>query len=597
MSAALRQMTAEEFSRRLRIMCDHPDSRFAFFIGAGCSVSSGIPAAGPLVKQHWLPRLRDLRAPQRQDLDTWAAEQFTGYDPANPAGAYGAVMNELFLLPEERQREIERLCDGRFPGFGYAALASLMALDNGKFNVALTTNFDDLIAEALYLFTKVKPMVIPHESLGNYLRPTRTRPLVVKLHGDYNLAPLNTQRLVQEVVEDVEKRVRSVIRDRGLIFIGYGGQDEWMARLFSAFTEEALPLGVYWVSESEPQGVVRSWLESRQAVWVEKRDFDEFMLLLRNIFTAPHPDSKRFEHVFAKYASTYQALSNRIAMLPEAGAGVAALREAIKTTGESFPDWWSVELEAEHLKHADPVKADAVYVRGLEKFPNSGALLNSYANFLRDIRKDNIRSEENYQKALAADPNNLDILQNYAFFLARIRKDYDKAEDLYSRALSLDGNNARLIATFASFLAKMRRDLRRAEENYRRALAADPADPYTVASYAGFLLSQGRETEGMAELNKVLPQASLEDTPNLALECWFYLLANGPTEVRAQTLSDLKKVLTAGRRRPGLVLTPNITRARQTSHADSPWLEKLALVIADEANLDILNDWPGWKNA
>ena len=176
MSQPLRGITAGELARRLRKMCEHPDSRFAFFLGAGCSVSSGIPDAASLLKKQWLPRLRDLRNPERQDLDKWAKEQFPDYDPANPLACYGDVMRELFLLPEEQQREIEALCESRFPGFGYAVLAGLMTMDNARFNVVLTTNFDDLIPDALNLYTQARPLVVPHESIGNYLRPTRTRP-------------------------------------------------------------------------------------------------------------------------------------------------------------------------------------------------------------------------------------------------------------------------------------------------------------------------------------------------------------------------------------------------------------------------------------
>ena len=57
-------------------------------------------------------------------------------------------------------------------------------MDGGRFSIVLTTNFDDLVADALYLFTAARPLVIHHESLANFIRPTRTRPLVVKLHGD-----------------------------------------------------------------------------------------------------------------------------------------------------------------------------------------------------------------------------------------------------------------------------------------------------------------------------------------------------------------------------------------------------------------------------
>jgi Tfp pilus assembly protein PilF len=254
-----------------------------------------------------------------------------------------------------------------------------------------------------------------------------------------------------------------------------------------------------------------------------------------------------------------------------------------------------VELEAERLKQIDPIKADITYQKGLEQFPQSGLLLGSYANFLRDYRKDNIRAEDYYQRAINVDGNNVDLIQNYALFLAKVRKDYDRAEELYAKAILVDGNNARTIGAFASFLAKLKRDPKRAEEFYRKAMAADSGDPYIQASFAGFLLAQGREDEGMGYLTKLMGQSGNEETPNLALECWFYQLAHGPYDKRGVPLANLKRAIKSGKRRSGLILAPNVIKARQANHPDSPWLEKLASVINDEANANILDDWPTWK--
>ena len=132
--APLHKMRGDEFARRLGADSAMADKRFAFFLGAGCSISSGIPGAGSLVKDYWLPRLQEYCAPEPKDFADWLKSEIPDYDPNNPAGSYGTVMEHLFLNAEDRQREIERLCDGRFPGFGYAVLASLIARDSGSFN-------------------------------------------------------------------------------------------------------------------------------------------------------------------------------------------------------------------------------------------------------------------------------------------------------------------------------------------------------------------------------------------------------------------------------------------------------------------------------
>lgn len=627
----LRNISADEFARRLRETSNQPDKRFAFFLGAGCSVSSGIPDAGTLTREHWIPRLRDLRAPHRGDIDKWAKEEFPKYDPRNPAGSYGDVMEKLFLQPEERQREVELLCDGRFPSFGYAALASLVAIQGGCLNVVLTTNFDDLMADALYLFTNARPLVIHHESLASYIRPTRTRPLVVKLHGDHRLSPQNTSQETERLKRDIEKQVRSLLHDRGLIFIGYGGNDHGIKKMLEALSEEALPLGIFWMGGREPVGAVRPWLDSRDAVWVEKGDFDELMLLVRDVFGLPHPDRQRFDDLFQKYMDTYKVLSSRVAALPPTTRDAAALKEAVERTDESFPDWTAVYLEASRLEETDPEKARAAYAKGIEQFPDSGLLLASYAVFL-EIRKDYDAAEKYYQRALAADPNrtstlgnyalflyairgrydaaeeyyrralsvepnHTDLLVNYAIFLEDARKEYDAAEDYFRRALEAEPSHAPALRNYAVFLQNARKDYLTAEEYYRRALAAQPNRLTTLGNYAGFLLGQGRRREGLATLRRVLKDPGLSAEPTLATECWFYALAHGPVRGRMEALRNLKRLLRAGARSPRWDLTLNIARARDERHPYVDWLEKVAAVIADEADIQTLEKWKRWKEA
>ena len=55
-------MDAQEFVRRFKtILAEQPGSRFAFFLGAGCSLSSGVPTAAQIVKNDWLPKLKKIK--------------------------------------------------------------------------------------------------------------------------------------------------------------------------------------------------------------------------------------------------------------------------------------------------------------------------------------------------------------------------------------------------------------------------------------------------------------------------------------------------------------------------------------------------------
>ena len=597
MDVTLRKLTADEFVRRLKSRSERPDARFAFFLGAGCSVSSGIPSAASLVRDRWLPRLRDVCAPHRTDVTQWAVDRFPTFDQANPAVSYGAVMEDLFHYVTERQQETEDLCDGQFPGFGYAVLANLMATQGGVFNVALTTNFDDLIADALYLYTRVRPLVIHHEALGRYIRPTRTRPLVVKLHGDHRLSPMHTAAETSRLNEGIEDPVRTLLHDRGLIFLGYGGNDQSVCRMLKALPDEALHQGVYWVSSREPKGVLRPWLEESRSTWVENRDFDELMVLVRDTFGLAHPDRGRFDDVFEKYTSRYTTLSRTIRALPDTAPDAPALKGAVERTDETFPDWSSVEVAAQSLKDSDPARADAIYADGVEQFGTSASLLGNYAVFLTDVRGDHDRAEVHYRRALAADPDNTNNLGNYANFLTRVRGDHDRAEEHYRRALAADPRHADHLGNYAVFLTDVRGDHDRAEEHYRRALAADPSNATNLGNYAGILLARGRSDEGLAVLEQALEQLGPSNNPSLAAECWFYAFAHRRANERFEALRELKRVLQAGARSPGWNLKPNIERAKGDSHPAVPWLEKLAAVISDGADIETLGGWQDWAMA
>ena len=414
----MREIEVEEFVRRLKnLLEEKEDSKFVFFIGAGCSVSSGIPAAGPLIKS-WLPRLKRLKTGDERNYEEWAKGKYLNYEEDKAAQFYGRVIEDLFFTVDERQGEIERLTEGKDPGFGYAILAQLMTHPScgHHCNVILTVNFDDLIADAQYLYTHKKPLVIYHDTLAGFVRVTRTRPLVIKVHGDARLEPKNIERETEELSEDVKKVLRALLSEMGLIFIGYGGNDEGLATIFKELPTSALPWGIYWINERIPEGEMRKWLQEREAIWVKHKDFDELMLLIWNEFELKHPDDKRFGRLLDTYYETFNKLNKKVEAKPET-AEKRILEKAVKKAIRESTSWWAVELEAAKYERKDQEKADEIYQEGLEKFPNEANLLGNYATFLKGIRKDYEKAEEYYKKALEADPTDANNLGNYAGFL------------------------------------------------------------------------------------------------------------------------------------------------------------------------------------
>jgi tetratricopeptide (TPR) repeat protein len=408
----LRKISAEEFVRRLKNRPEHTE--YALLLGAGCSVSSGIPAAGTLVTDHWLPQLSRYREGDGvTDLMTWAASEFNDFDATNPAVSYGPVMQETFPTMHDRRSEVERICGGRDPGFAYCVLAKLIERQNPDLNVVLTTNFDDLLADALYLFTASRPLVISHAALARFMRADPAKALVAKLHGDYQLEPLNTDVELAELNDRVRERIAGLLQQRGLIVIGYGGNDKSVMGALEALPEDALGPGVWWVARSEPNERVSQWLTKRGGRWVESADFDQLMLLVQQEFDLPHPEIERWRSVERGYFETFDKIRSAVEKLAESEPSATALKRASADSLDRVMDWWGVELQARPLYDADPEQAARIYEAGIEQFPNSFALLGNYAAFLTTTGRDD-RAEELHQRAIELEPNDGNALGNYA---------------------------------------------------------------------------------------------------------------------------------------------------------------------------------------
>jgi len=593
--AELREIGAKEFVRRLKnLMEKDDDCKFAFFIGAGCSVSSGIPAAGALVKR-WLPRLKEYKTGDDGNYEKWVTDIYPDYEEDKASLYYGKVIEDLFFTKDERQREIERLTERKDPGFGYAVLAQLTTNEicGRHCNAILTVNFDDLIADAQYLYSHKKPLVIAHEALAGFIRPTRTRPIVIKLHGDARLEPKNTEQETETLAETVKKALKDLLSDTGLIFIGYGGNDKSLAEIFNELPAKALPWGIYWVSDKIPESDIGAWLKERNAVWVKHKDFDELMLLLRNEFGLKHPDDKRFERLLDTYYETFKKLKQKVEAKPDT-AERRILEKAAEKAVSEFRSWWAVQLEADKYAETDTEKADEIYREGLKKFPDESKLIGNYAIFLTDIRKDHDKAEEYYKRALDADPTNATNLGNYAIFLTDIRKDHDKAEEYYKRALDADPTDATNLGNYAIFLTDIRKDHDKAEEYYKRALDADPTNAIRLGNYAGLLLARGKQEEGFSLLQKALSLAD-EQTP-LALECLFYQYAHTKDKkVRDESLAEIKELVQSGVRSLGWNLQNNVKRAVEDGHPDPEFLDKLSRVISEEIELQELEGYDIWS--
>jgi Tfp pilus assembly protein PilF/cellulose biosynthesis protein BcsQ len=279
----------------------------------------------------------------------------------------------------------------------------------------------------------------------------------------------------------------------------------------------------------------------------------------------------------------------------------------------------------------DPDKAQELLERALVADAKHATLLGTYATFLNDVRRDDRAAEGLFERAIDADPKHTNNLGYYALFRWKVRKDFDKAEELFERAIEAAPRYAIHLGDYASFLQYVRKDSDRAGELYeraieaypkhavnlgdyanflwgtrkdadralelyRRAIEADPKHANNLGNYAGLLLGMGRQTEGLAMLDRALDAPS--PAPDLRVECWFYAFAHRPPERRGEALAQLKRLTVAeGARSPGWDLSHNVERAHSEGHPDAAWLALLADVITKNADAAQLDAWPAWAAA
>ncbi len=547
-------------------MSDRP---FCWILGSGASFQSGIPTGGKLALQ-WLAEMHKREDFAALPIEQWATAGnlgIAGFDYAKAANYYPWIYQRRYRdYPEEGYAFLESAMDRCEPSYGYAVLAQIMGTYAHK--VTITTNFDNLIADALSIYTRIFPLVCGHESLTGYIRANLRRPLVAKIHRDLLLAPLNSPAEIEKLPNEWADALKKIFSRFTPIVIGYGGNDGSLM----GFLEEIAPIegGIFWChrADSTMDDRIHRVVNHHKGRRVPIAGFDELMLQLHVKLGLPDllpqvedAHNKRIAQYRKQFESLNAAL-NRPAENAAAETVRAPVRKAAVAAVERLAqekNWWAWQLKAQ--AESDLTKRDAIYREGLEQFPNSAELLGNYANFLCDERKDMAAAEAMYLRALEANPKHATILGNYANFLRVERKDMAAAEAMYQRALE-----------------------------------ADPKHANNLANYAGFSLAQGNKA-GLQTLENAFD--ALKNAPQLEaeLECAFYRYAHGPVQRHDDALRLARRLILSGTRSPGWDFSMNRVRATQDGHPEAAGLEKLAAVINDVAPAASLDAWPAWKKA
>ncbi|NER81926.1 MAG: hypothetical protein F6K42_20640 [Leptolyngbya sp. SIO1D8] len=286
----MREKKLEHLVYQLKQLKEHNLPKPIVLLGAGCSVSAGIPVASKIVQE--ICEKHD----NHPDIKNIHKEKIS----------YAELME--CLGPTQRKKIFGDYVQQANINVTHIYLAHL--LQHGYIDYILTVNFDNLAQRALSLYNIFPPTY----DLSNLrdLTTTSIEPRsITYLHGKYDgLWQLNTKEEMKRVIENnVAKDVFTKITNKRMwIVIGYSGEDFIFDQLVKLGRFDD---GLYWVGYEENPPVKRVQekllnLANSECFWVKGYDADRFFLKLNAELGNPEPQ------IFNKPISFLAELQNNI---------------------------------------------------------------------------------------------------------------------------------------------------------------------------------------------------------------------------------------------------------------------------------------------
>jgi len=607
--------------------------RYGFILGAGASVTSGIPSGYKLATK-WYKEISESIG--NDALKEWTTT-IDNFDEKNIAASYTKIFKKRFEVDYHLgYQELQRHMDKAKPSIGYSFLAQVLDKTANKF--VITTNFDTMTEDALFELGNAKPLVLGHEVLSKFINAVSpTRPTIIKIHRDFLFDPYNTDEDIKELDTQWQESLEPVLCENAMIVLGYGGNDESLMNYLEEI-ENRKP--VYWCyrEENELTNRIKSVLTEKDFT-VNITSFDKFMLLLNDAlgYEVMINQEDITQSMIVKSAiNNAELYSKQLEALAKEELNPIE-QEAIK---KLLPSWWDYQLQVDDEKDID--KKESIYQEGIKAYPKSDELLGNYANFLYEIKNDK-QAGIYYLKALKINPNAVDYNGNYAIFLRYIMKEYDKAEKYFNIALKNDPNDGICNANYANFLSDIRekhdeahkyyiksievepnnainnknyavflieilknhvgaeefflkalelnpndagshgnyalllknikKDYKQAEKHYLKSLKIDSDSAIFNGNYAQYLLAQGRKDKANIFMDRAFE--NMKDENDLTVELWFFRLAHY-SEYFDKAQKELDRLLDNGIRSIGWDFDDNIQRALDDGFEDIELLKSYA---------------------
>lgn len=242
------------------------------FIGAGMSVTGGIPSAGEIAKEI-LAKYKD-----NPKIKKLSKEDKT----------YTNLM--ACLTTAERNALLNHYIDEAKVNVGYIYLAHL--IKEGYIDYVLTVNFDNLILRAMAMYNMFPP-TYDLSILKDLTTDRIEKQSVTYLHGTHRgLWMLNTDTELKKISKICSPFLNKIADRRTWIVLGYSGEDKVLDHIadLGSFTND-----LYWVTykDNDPIDRVKERLleqDNSHSYIVKGYDADSFMLKLHSEVGLKTPD-------------------------------------------------------------------------------------------------------------------------------------------------------------------------------------------------------------------------------------------------------------------------------------------------------------------
>lgn len=272
----IQTLTVDALVRSIGVSRDRP---LLVFLGAGASISSGMPSAYQCIWD-WKraifltnnpgleKQFEELSLPSvRHRIQAWCDAQKT-FPAENSAEEYSAYIEACLPRAEDRRRFFQNLIKGAKLSLGYQLLAELA---RQKIVGAIwTTNFDSLAMRAATAIG-VPVIEVGRDSKERIDRVISTDELLhVAMHGDYRYDQLsNTTAELATQEAELRAALLEALRAHPTLVCGYSGRDQSVMSVFkeayATGSKYAQPLFWAQYSDAAPTGDLLTLLSAEES--------------------------------------------------------------------------------------------------------------------------------------------------------------------------------------------------------------------------------------------------------------------------------------------------------------------------------------------